>query len=85
MRYYSKPELTTENFSVDDPITASTIGVGFYEDTGDFAPAPSPDTVEFVNNLTVEHPSGVFNQEVTGGNPVQEALNTLYENFLNRF
>lgn len=29
--------------------------------------------------------AGSFNQEVTGGNPVQEGLNNIYENFLNKF
>ena len=28
---------------------------------------------------------GTFNQEVTGGNPVQEGLNNIYENFLSKF
>ena len=34
---------------------------------------------------TVANPSGAFQQEITGGNIVQEGLNNLYENFLNRF
>ena len=78
MRYYIKPNLLTEPFDVEDVISVSAEGDG---ENMELAAAPDFLDVEFVNDLTVENPSGVFDAQVSGGNPVQEALNTLYENF----
>lgn len=76
MRCYRKPSLYTEPFDVEDVITVSAVG-----DHEDWAAAPDFLDGEFVNDLTVADPSGVFDAHISGGNPVQEALNTLYENF----
>lgn len=83
MRQYSKPQLHIEMFDVEDVITVSAYisGTGENENTN-WAGAPS--SIEYVNDLTVDNPSGVFNAHISGGNPVQEALNTLYENFVDR-
>ena len=78
MRFYRKPQLYSEPFSVDDVITVSSVYGG---EDDNWAGAPDYLDVEFVNDLTVENPSGAFDAQVSGGNPVQEALNTLYENF----
>ena len=77
MRCYRKPNLHIEPFSVEDVITVS----GSVIDGDVIAAAPDFLDAEFVNDLTVENPSGVFDAQISGGNPVQEALNTLYENF----
>ena len=86
MRQYRKPRLTVALFDpIDDIITASTpdpVSGGSDIENPDWASAP--ESVEYVNDLTVENPLGTFNPHVTGGNPVQEALNTLYENFVDR-
>ena len=96
MRLYTKPELRLAAFDVEDVITASGIaapvgggegGVNHaaapvFEDMGDSAAAPK--TTLFPES-TVENPSGAFRYQVTGGNIIQEGLNNLYENFLNRF
>ena len=76
MRYYRKPELHIVPFSVEDVITVSADING-----EQWAAAPDFLDGEYVNDLTVENPSGVFDAQISGGNPVQEALNTLYENF----
>lgn len=93
MRLYVKPRLETEPFDVADLITLSdpnpSPDPGFEEEV--FAAAPSPDSdaaqgaSAYFPQSTVEDPSGAFQQQVTGGNPIQEGLNNLYENFLNRF
>ena len=75
MRIYSKPNLCIEPFSTEDVITVSA---GFDGEEHQWAAAP--DFMEYVNDLTVENPSGAFDAQVSGGNPIQEALNTLYEN-----
>ena len=91
MRLYSKPQLDIEPFDVEDMITASTTTTtspdpGMEEEV--LAAAPSFDEItqsaQFPRS-TVADPSGAFQQQVTGGNPIQEGLNNLYENFLNRF
>ena len=76
MRCYQKPDLQFEPFSVEDIITVSAV-----HEIDVLAAAPGYLDAEFVNDLTVEDPSGVFDAQISGGNPVQEALNTLYENF----
>ncbi|MBQ7542805.1 MAG: hypothetical protein IJT44_11005 [Clostridia bacterium] len=100
MRLYLKPELNIELFDVEDCIVMSDNGpIGDMEDWAP-APMPSPEDpgVQMVQPpqgqaqqstlypySTVAEPSGAFQQQVTGGNPIQEGLNNLYENFLNRF
>ena len=79
MRCYQKPSLYTEPFSVEDVITVSSETPQV--DQEQLAAAPDFLDGEFVNDLTVADPSGVFDAHISGGNPVQEALNTLYENF----
>lgn len=90
MRLYVKPQLDMEPFNVTDLITLSDPGSpdpGFEEEV--LAAAPTFDEVSPNGNAfpqsTVADPSGAFQQQVTGGNPIQEGLNNLYENFLNRF
>lgn len=94
LRYYCKPELHIEAFDVEDVITASGLpfpgGGGGENQNGAAAPVfeGSVQTAEKTTlfpQSTVADPSGAFQQEVTGGNIVQEGLNNLYENFLNRF
>ncbi len=97
LRLYAKPEMWIEAFDVEDVITASAPaappgGEGGGGENINFAAAPVfEDTVGTAERTilfpqsTVADPSGVFQQQVTGGNVVQEGLNNLYENFLNRF
>lgn len=94
MRPYTKPELHIEAFDVDDVITASGLpfpgGGGENQNNGAAAPVfdAIPEETEKTTlfpQSTVADPSGVFQQQVTGGNIVQEGLNNLYENFLGRF
>jgi hypothetical protein len=96
LRLYAKPELWVEAFDVDDVITASIPappgGVGSGDDIIQIAPAPvieeaadaAAKTTLFPES-TVANPSGAFQHQVTGGNIIQEGLNNIYENFLNRF
>ena len=94
MRLYVKPQLDMEPFEVDDVITMSALIDSPDDPTLEeevFAAAPSFDemasqaTTGVFPQSTVADPSGAFQQQVTGGNPIQEGLNNLYENFLNRF
>lgn len=96
LRLYAKPELCVEVFDVDDVITVSAGhapgGYGDDHEQINFLAAPvfgdSADQVEkptVFPQSTVADPSGAFQQQVTGGNIIQEGLNNLYENFLNRF
>lgn len=94
MRLYVKPELNLEAFDVEDVITASTTTapspseIGNENENPDWAGAPTESgnaEQTIFPESTVADPSGAFQQQVTGGNPVQEGLNNLYENFLNRF
>ena len=86
MRLYSKPQLNISLFDLEeDIITASITGGDLAGENTNWASAPRfQEYQEYVNELTVENPSGKFDAQITGGNPVQEALNTLYENFVNR-
>ena len=94
MRLYTKPELHIEAFDVDDVITASglpnPIAGGNENNNGasasvfEDATSDTEKTTLFPQS-TVTDPSGAFQQQVTGGNIIQEGLNNLYENFLNRF
>lgn len=96
LRPYTKPELLIEAFDVEDVITASGLvypgGGNGGEDVHNGAAAPVFDEMPEASQKTtlfpestVADPSGVFQQEVTGGNIIQEGLNNLYENFLGRF
>ena len=94
MRLYCKPELYIEPFDAEDCITVSVTTapsiIGDEHDSPDWAAAPVPEDAQAVQTTifpqsTVADPSGAFMQQVTGGNPIQEGLNNLYENFLNRF
>ena len=94
MRSYTKPELCIEAFDVDDVITASGLPnpQPAVEDPNNHAAAPvfveaaySVEKTTLFPQSTVADPSGAFQQQVTGGNIVQEGLNNLYENFLGRF
>ena len=94
LRHYTKPELHIEAFDVEDVITASGLPFPGAGGEGNQNGAASPVFDEAANAVekttlfpqsTVADPSGVFQQQVTGGNIVQEGLNNLYENFLNRF
>lgn len=100
MRLYVKPELRIEAFDVEDVITASggsafpsPVPNGEGGANGEAAPvldgtgepaAAALKTTLFPES-TIADPSGAFQHEVTGGNPIQEGLNNLYENFLSHF
>ncbi|MBR5620674.1 MAG: hypothetical protein IKW76_13155 [Clostridia bacterium] len=97
MRPYTRPELYIEAFDVEDVITASGLAspdIGNNVEGNQNNGAASPMAEEMTETVekttlfpesTVANPSGAFQQEITGGNIVQEGLNNLYENFLNRF
>ncbi len=97
LRPYTRPELYIEAFDVEDVITASGLAspdIGNNGEGNQNNGAASPMAEEMTETVekttlfpesTVANPSGAFQQEITGGNIVQEGLNNLYENFLNRF
>lgn len=84
---YSKPHLMFERFDlIEDVLTASSPDddePGF-DGEQNIHHGAAPNYLEYVNDLTVEDPSGAFDPQISGGNPIQEALNTLYENFVDR-
>ncbi|MBQ3149818.1 MAG: hypothetical protein IJB86_01080 [Clostridia bacterium] len=100
MRVYRKPELNIEFFEVEDVITVSAavteeetysdVDVSVSEEfsTGISDTTSVPDVTE---EPTTEKPSDttrepvIFEEEVMGGNPVQEVLNNLYDNFIQIF
>ena len=93
LRPYTKPQLLIEAFDVDDVITASGLiypGAAAEETPNGAAlafdeAAGSAEKTTLFPQGTVADPSGVFQQQVTGGNVLQEGLNNLYENFLAHF
>ena len=95
MRIYKKPELKIEFFEVEDIITISAVieePEETFTDPDITVPdvsvpdEPATDPVETTTDRpgTTREPV-IFEEEVMGGNPVQEVLNNLYDNFVEIF